>query len=115
MSQSPSSAGQQPVYALALAHVRHERHALIAARAGEAELREAAQQREGQVVHAVVVHVLEYVRRLALARAGHPGNDKKLHLFSRMRPRRPSLCYYLYLRLELDAEARRTRGGASRA
>ena len=66
-------------YVLALAHVGDEGHALIAPARREAELREPRQQRHGHVVHAVIVHVLQYVRGEALPRPGQTGYYEKFH------------------------------------
>ena len=65
--------------ALLPAHVRHEGDALIAPAHGEAELGKLRQKRGGQIVHAVVVQILQHVRRTALSRAGETGNNQKLH------------------------------------
>ena len=65
-----------------LTHVGHQRDALIAAVGVHAQLGKARNQRHGHVVHAVVIQILQNVRRAALPRAGQTGDDKKFHSLS---------------------------------
>jgi len=73
---------EQLVKAVALPNVHHQRHPLIAILGGHAQLRKAGYQRHRQIVHAVVIQILQDIGGPALAGAGHAGDDKKFHYFS---------------------------------
>ena len=66
--------------AVLLAHVRHEGDVFIAPAGGDAELGKARHERDGHIVHAVVVQILHHVRGAALARPGQSGDNQKIHL-----------------------------------
>ena len=65
--------------AVPLPHVGDQGHLVIAAVGIQAELGKARHQRNGHIVHAIVIQILQHVRRPALARAGKTGNDEKFH------------------------------------
>ena len=72
--------GQKLAEAVLFPHIRHQRHLFIAPSGGDAQLREAGHQRHGHIVHAVILQVLQHIRRPALACAGKAGDDQKFHV-----------------------------------
>ena len=70
------------LYSVFFADIGHERDLLIAPLCRRAQLGKLRDERNGHVIHAVVVKILYDVRGLALSAAGQSGYDKKLHTLS---------------------------------
>ena len=66
---------QQLVKTVFGTHVGDQRDLFIAAAGRDAQLGKLRHQRHRQVIHAVVVQVLQYVRRAALSCTGQTGYD----------------------------------------
>lgn len=91
----------------ARAHIGHERDALIPLRRGKADLREARNECDRQIIDAVIAEILQCRDGAALARTGHAGNDQKIHnsiLLARVQRDFSRLSYNAHLALQLDAE-----------
>ena len=65
----------------ARAHIGHKRDALVPLGRGKAYLGKARDERDGQVIHAIIPQVLKRGDRAALARARHTRNNQKIHRF----------------------------------
>ena len=70
------------LYSVFFADIRHQSDLLIASLCRRAKLGKLRNERNGHVIHTVVIQILYYVRGLALAAAGQAGYDKKLHISS---------------------------------
>ena len=64
----------------ACTHIGDERHTFIAFGCRQAYLGKARDERDGQVIHAIIPQVLKRGDRAALACARHTGNDQKIHV-----------------------------------
>ena len=73
----------------------------------KADLREARNERDRQIIDAVIAEILQCRDGAALARTGHTGNDQKIHnsiLLARVQRDFSRLSYNAHLALQLDAE-----------
>ena len=59
----------------ARAYIGDKRHLLVTFGCCKADLGKLRDQRNRQIIHAVVSQILQRGHRAALARAGHPGNN----------------------------------------
>ena len=104
---------QQLVKAVFGAHVRHQGNLFIAAARGNAELRKLRHQRHREIVHAVIIQILQHVRRAALPRAGEACDNQEIHilplsLFPFCPPCRIAVGGPVSRRIAIDAAAVRT-------